>query len=118
MLVDEPINRFASNFGRTPNSISLQADWTSGAKAENVEVAGPTFDREDDFGDGLTGLGDLTSAAHSVFDIGSIVLWPVAIYGVYAIITTLTKGEQAVKRKTAIKKAKRDLIEAKKLSRF
>jgi hypothetical protein len=63
MIVDEKIDRFATNWGVIPTSIDLAPNYTTHLDAMSVELAGPEFSRESDFGDGLTGLGSLGFAA-------------------------------------------------------
>lgn len=58
MIVYDPVDRFETNFGVNPNSISLKPAWTTPYTASNIEAAGNTFDTEDDFGDGMTGIND------------------------------------------------------------
>lgn len=59
MLVDEKVDRFATNWGVDPNSITLQQNWTTPIDSQNIEMAGKDFSRERDFGNGLAGLGSL-----------------------------------------------------------
>ncbi len=122
MIVREKINRFASNFGRMPTSITLANSWTTPITATNIEQGGSSFDSESDFGDGLSGvsggLGDITDDLHTLFDSASLLMWPITIYGIYSVVIALTKSEPARKRKSAISKAKADLQAAKKMSRW
>lgn len=59
MIVDDKVNRFASNIGVNPHSISLAADWTTSADAQNIEMVGKSFDNESDFGSGLGTLQEI-----------------------------------------------------------
>jgi hypothetical protein len=71
MLVKD-IDRFASNFGVDPDSITLQHIWTTPPNAKNIENVGSYFDDESYFGDGLTGLrglGDCGDGSDPAYDI-------------------------------------------------
>jgi hypothetical protein len=56
MIVDEKLDRFATNWGVIPTSIDLSPKYTTNIDAMNIELSGPSFNKETDFGDGLTGL--------------------------------------------------------------
>jgi hypothetical protein len=55
-IIHTKLNRFDSNFGVDPNSITLKDIWTTPPNATNIEMVGEDFNRESDFGDGLSGL--------------------------------------------------------------
>lgn len=121
MIVDDVVDRFQSNWGIQPTSIALMNDYTTKIGAENIELAGKDFSSEGDFGDGLTGLGglgDLEDTLHSAFDITGLFVWPITLYLVYSLFQAGTKSEPAKRRKAAIGKARAELKEAKKMSRF
>lgn len=138
MIIDDPIDRFQSNWGIQPTSIALMNDWTTPMGATNIELAGKDWSTQGDFGDGLQGVneaihmpssniggigdignvGDIEDSLHSFFDIGSLFVWPIALYGIYAVGKALTVSEPAKKRRSAIQKAKGDLREAKQMSRW
>lgn len=56
MIVDEKLDRFATNWGVIPTSVDLAPNYTTNLDAMNIELSGPSFNKETDFGDGLTGL--------------------------------------------------------------
>jgi hypothetical protein len=83
MIVDEKLDRFATNWGVIPTSIDLAPKMTTKLDAMSIELAGPSFSKEIDFGDGLTGvrlnqgMGFATTAADAApassgFDINTI----------------------------------------------
>jgi len=130
MIMNDPVNRFDSNWGIYPTSISLVNDETTRIAATNIEMAGKDWSREGDFGDGLSGINqamnglgklgeiDLNETLHSALDVSTLIMWPIIIYGVFAVVKAMTKSGPAIKRKGAISKARQDLREAKKLSRW
>jgi hypothetical protein len=136
MIVDEQVDRFASNFGVQPTSIALQADWSNPFDAVNVEQVGKSFDEEKDFGYGLqggrgmgfvetfqdaaeastvgSGDGGIMSTLHSVFDASSLIVWPLALFTVWQFFGKVKTGTK--KRRAAIGKAKAQLAKAKQTS--
>lgn len=110
-MLTRDINRYESAWGRRKNSIGLMSDWTIGPNAQTVSHNAQ--------GTGMQGLGDgvdtLLEVAHTGFDLSSLLLWPTMIFAVYS---AMTKSEPAVKRRSAIGKARADLRKAKQLSRW
>lgn len=133
MIVNDPVDRFATNFGVQPTSISLQANWTTPFDAVNVQENGASFDEEKDFGYGLrggrgmgfvetfqdaadsqtvgAGDGGIMSTLHSVFDASGLIVWPLALFTVWQFFG---KTKEGVKRKRAsVGKAEAALKKAK-----
>lgn len=72
---------------------------------------------------GMKGLGfsasdDEDSSWFSAHGIADALVYAIAGFSVFAVATTLIKGPAAAERRQKIRKAKRDLAAAKKLSRF
>lgn len=137
MIVDDKINRFESNFGRVPTSLSLSADWTTGWGASNIEDNGPSFNRESDFGNGLTGLGGLgfvetfqsgggagiTDSISNLVGGGISWQWLLAGLGAFFAIKTVVGGANRTiksvgkrRQKSATRKAKLAKLEAQRAS--
>lgn len=116
MIMNDPIDRFETNWGVQPTSIALKNDWTTPIGATNIEMAGKDWSSEGDFGDGLNGLpgfskstglfglgediqypttneSSIFDTVHTIFDASTFLVWPIAIYALYKIITPKVKAK-------------------------
>jgi len=68
MIINDAINRFESNWGVMPTSISLTNDPTTEIGASNIELAGEDWSSERDFGNGLQGIAGFTDYLPNFMD--------------------------------------------------